>query len=297
MNRREMVAGLVAVTGFGVRQQAPGNRQLEPAVQPSSRPAVSPPAGRLKQSVSYWPYNKIPLAEFARACKGIGLPAIDLLQPEEWPVVREAGLVCSMGYPSKRRDFLSSGFNDPARHDLLVEELERTLPLAAAAGVPNLIAMFGNRKGRSDEEGAAHCIAGLRRVAASAERHGVTVCVELLNSKVDHKDYMGDRTAFGVKVVEGVGSPRVKLLYDIYHMQIMEGDVIRTVRQYKDCIAHYHTGGNPSRHEIDDTQELNYPFIVKAILETGYKGFLGQEFIPVRAPLTSLAQGFRICDV
>jgi hydroxypyruvate isomerase len=296
MNRREVVAGFLGMAGIGIGQQAAGSRQQAPTVLPSSNLTVLP-SGRLKQSVSYWPYSKIPLAEFARGCKNIGLPAIDLLQPEEWPVVREAGLVCSMGYPSKRRDFLSGGFNDPARHDLLVEELERTLPLAAAAGVPNLIAMFGNRKGRSDEEGAVHCIAGLRRVAASAERHGVTVCVELLNSKVDHKDYMGDRTAFGVKVIEGVGSPRVKLLYDIYHMQIMEGDVIRTIRDHFAHIGHFHTGGVPGRHELDDTQELNWRTVCRAIADRGFTGYLAHEFVPTKEPMTSLREAVALCDV
>jgi hydroxypyruvate isomerase len=298
MNRREVVAGLVAMTGFGGRQQATGNRQQAPTVLPSNN-RTAPRAGRLKQSVSYWPYGKIPLAEFARECRKIGLPAIDLLQPEEWPVVRDAGLVCSMGYPSKRRggDFIATGFNDPARHDLLVEELERTLPLAAAAGVPNLIAMFGNRKGRSDEEGAVHCITGLRRVAASAERHGVTICVELLNSKVDHKDYMGDRTGFGVRVIEGVGSPRVKLLYDIYHMQIMEGDVIRTIRDSFAHIGHFHTGGVPGRHELDDTQELNWRTVCRAIADRGFTGYLAHEFVPTRDPMTSLREAFALCDV
>ena len=296
MQRREVVAGFLGMVGIGVRQQATGNGPQTPTVLPSGNLALLP-AGRLKQSVSYWPYNKIPLAQFARGCKDIGLPAIDLLQPEEWPVVREAGLVCSMGYPSKRRDFLSSGFNDPARHDTLVEELERTLPLAAAAGVPNLIAMFGNRKGRSDEEGAAHCVAGLRRVAGSAERHGVTVCVELLNSKVDHKDYMGDRTAFGARVIEGVGSPRVKLLYDIYHMQIMEGDVIRTIRDFFPHLAHFHTGGVPGRHELDDAQELNWRTVCRAIADRGFTGYLAHEFVPTRDPMSSLREAFALCDV
>src|ERR1041385_6480844 len=187
MRRREavgVVAGAV-LTGLG------GAGRAAPALEEDRRIA-----GRLKQSVSYWPYNKIPLAEFAPAAKKLGVVAIDLLQPEEWPVVREAGLVASMGYPTKRRDFLTTGFNDPANHDMLVEELTRTLPLAAAAGVPNLIAMFGNRNGMSDDAGADHCITGLNRIKAAAERHGVTICVELLNSKVDHKDYMGDHTGF-----------------------------------------------------------------------------------------------------
>src|SRR3972149_46606 len=161
----------------------------------------------------------------------------------------------------------------------------------------NVIFCSGNRGGMSDDEGLANCAAGLKRIVGFAEQKKVTICMELLNSKVDHKDYMCDRSPWGVKLVKKVGSPRFKLLYDIYHMQIMEGDVIRTIQENKDYIAHYHTGGNPGRHEIDETQELYYPAIVKGILDTGYEGSLGQEFIPSRDPLTSLAQGFRICDV
>jgi hydroxypyruvate isomerase len=286
MNRRQAVGTIAGVAvGTLAGQKSPG---ALPADLPTSR---------LKQSVSYWPYSKIPLPEFAAKAKQLGLVAIDLLQPNQWPVVRAAGLVCSMGYPTERRDFLTSGFNDPANHDMLVEELERTLPLAAAAGVPNLIAMFGNRKGRGDDEGAEHCIKGLSRVKASAERHGVTICVELLNSKVDHKDYMGDHTAFGVRVMEGVASPRVKLLYDIYHMQIMEGDVIRTIRTNFSQLAHFHTGGVPGRHELDDTQELNWRTVCMAIAELGFTGYLAHEFVPTRDPLRSLAEAVKLCDV
>ena len=272
------------------------------AVAPAFFPAlaierVSATAGRLKQSVSYWPYNRIPLAQFAVQAKQAGVVAIDLLQPEEWPVVRDAGLVSSMGYPSKRRDFLTRGFNNPANHDLLVDEIEQTLPLAAANGVPNVIAMFGNRNGIADDRGADACVAGLSRVKASAEQHGITVCVELLNSKVDHKDYMGDRTAWGAKVMQGVDSPRVKLLYDIYHMQIMEGDVVRTIRDNIAFIGHFHTGGVPGRNEIDDGQELNYRRVCTAIADAGFTGFVAHEFIPKRDPLTSLAEAVKICDV
>ena len=293
MNRRQAVSTVLSATGALIGTLGAGTRvqSAGPSVQPS---VVS---GRLKQSVSYWPYSKIPLPGFAKAARKIGLAAIDLLQPEEWPVVRDAGLICSMGYPTKRSDFLSTGFNDPSKHDMLVEELERTLPLAAASGVPNVIAMFGNRKGRSDEEGAANCITGLKRIAGSAERHGVTVCVELLNSKVDHKDYMGDHTAFGVKVMEGVGSSRVKLLYDIYHMQIMEGDIIRTIRDQIAHLGHFHTGGVPGRHELDDTQELNWRAVCKAIADAKFTGFVAHEFVPSRDPLTSLGEAVRLCDV
>ncbi len=284
LTRRDALGAIAASVGVVVTGPLP----LAP------RPSQS---GRLKQSVSYWPYNKIPLADFAREAKKMGLAAIDLLQPEEWPVVRDAGLVCSMGYPSKRRDFLTRGFNDPANHDLLVDELTKTIPLAAAAGVPNVITMFGNRRGRADAEGADNCIAGLSRVKAVAEQHNVTVCVELLNSKVDHKDYMGDHTAFGVAVMKGVASPRVKLLYDIYHMQIMEGDVIRTIRDNLSHIGHFHTGGVPGRHEIDDGQELNYRTVCTAIADAGFTGYVAHEFVPSRDPLTSLREAVRLCDV
>ncbi|NUO62895.1 MAG: TIM barrel protein [Gemmatimonadaceae bacterium] len=257
----------------------------------------TPPAGRLKQSVSRWPYGKIPLPEFARACKAMGLAGIDLLQPDDWAVVRDAGLVPTMGYPAKRDDFIATGFNDRANHAMLLRELEATIPRAAKEGVPNVITMFGNRKGRTDDEGIANCVEGLKKIAPLAEEQNVTVCVELLNSKVDHKDYQGDSTAFGAAVVRGVGSPRVKLLYDIYHMQIMEGDVIRTVREHLAEIGHFHTGGVPGRHEIDDTQELNYHAVARAIADAGFTGYIAHEFVPTRDLLASLRQGVEICTV
>ena len=256
-----------------------------------------PAAGRLKQSVSRWPYGKIPLPEFARACKAMGLSGIDLLQPEDWPVVRDAGLVPSMGYPAKRDDFIATGFNDRANHAMLLRELETTIPLAAKEGVPNVITMFGNRRGKSDDEAIANCVEGLKKIAPLAEEQNVTVCVELLNSKVDHKDYQGDRTAFGAAVMRGVGSPRVKLLYDIYHMQIMEGDVIRTVREHLAEIGHFHTGGVPGRHEIDDSQELNYRAVARAIADAGFTGFVAHEFVPTRDPLASLRAAVDVCTV
>ncbi len=227
----------------------------------------------------------------------MGLAAIDLLQPADWAVVHDHGLVSSMGYPTDRRDFLSNGFNNRASHAMLIGELERTIPLAAKHGVPNVIAMFGNREGRSDADGIKACSEGLKRIAPLAEQHGVTICVELLNSKVDHKDYQGDHTAFGVEVMKSVASPRVKLLYDIYHMQIMEGDVIRTIRDNIQYIAHFHTGGVPGRHELDDTQELNWRTVAKAIADTGFSGFVAHEFVPTRDPLTSLREAAEVCSV
>ncbi len=261
-------------------------------VQPSNVPTF-----RLKQSASRWCYRSIPLPDLCNAGKSMGLAGIDLLASDDWPVIREHGLICSMGYAALRDDFIPRGFNDPANHDLLVGELERALPLAQQHGVPNLIAMFGNRQGRSDAQATEACVTGLKRIAPAAERYGVTICVELLNSKVDHKDYQGDRTAFGAAIIEAVGSPRVKLLYDIYHMQIMEGDVIRTIREHASHIGHYHTGGVPGRHEIDDTQELNYHAVARAITDTGFTGFVAHEFVPTREPLRSLREAVQICSV
>jgi hydroxypyruvate isomerase len=251
--------------------------------------------GRLKQSVCRWCYGKIPLPDFCKAVKEIGLTAIDLIEEKDWPLLAEHGLICSMGW--KMGGDIPNGLNDPANHDLIVNGLLTTLPKAAQAKVPNLIAFFGNRKGRSDEDAIKNCVAGLNRVKKAAEEHGVTVCVELLNSKVDHKDYQGDRTWFGVEVVRQVDSPRVRLLYDIYHMQIMEGDVIRTIRDNHQWIAHFHTGGVPGRHELDDTQELNWRTVAKAIADTGYAGYVAHEFVPTRDPLTSLREAVALCDV
>jgi hydroxypyruvate isomerase len=259
----------------------------------------APLAGRLRQSVCRWPYNSIPLAAFCRRAKQIGLVAVDLLQRDEWPVAQDAGLDVSLGYASPRERLIETGFNDPSHHAMLIKELEAAIPIAARAGVPNLIAMFGNRNPGIEEPAAiANCIAGLSRIAPLAAEHGVTICVELLNSKLDHAGYQGDHTAFGVAVMQGVGSPHVKLLYDIYHMQIMEGDVIRTIRDNIRWIGHFHTGGVPGRHEIDGSQELNYHAIAAAIADMNYRGYIAHEFVPSRAdPFTSLEDAFRICTV
>ncbi len=252
-------------------------------------------SGRLKQSVSRWCFNKIPLPEFAKAVKEIGLPAIDLLREEEWTVAADHGLVCSMG--SAAGGTIPDGLNDKANHDAIVRALEASLPRAAKMKVPNLITFFGNRKGRPDREGLDNCVAGLQRIKPIAEGTGVTVALEVLNSKVDHEDYLGDRSAYGFEVVKAVDSPKVKVLYDIYHMQIMEGDVIRTIRDNHALICHYHTGGVPGRNELDDTQELQWRTVAKAIADTGFTGYFAHEFVPRRDPLTSLREAVALCDV
>jgi hydroxypyruvate isomerase len=251
--------------------------------------------GNIKQSVCRWCYGRIPLDKLAEAAAKIGYKSVELLGPEDVKVIKPYGLTCAM----VRCRSIENGLNRKENHDWIEQELRKHIEFAAAEGLPNVICMSGNRKGMSDEEGLENCAAGLKRVVGLAEKNKVTVCMELLNSKVNHKDYMCDRTPWGVALVKKVGSDRFQLLYDIYHMQIMEGDVIRTITDNKDYIAHYHTGGVPGRHEIDETQELNYPAVVRAILKTGYQGYLGQEYIPSggRDPLASLAQGFRICDV
>jgi hydroxypyruvate isomerase len=257
----------------------------------AERPKVH---GNIKQSVCRWCYRDIPLEELAAESKRIGYQSIELLTPKEFPTVKELGLTCAMLTGACRID---DCLNRTENHDRLEKALRELIEFAAANEIPSVICFSGNRRGMSDEEGLKNCAVGLKRIVGFAEEKKITVCMELLNSKVNHKDYMCDRTPWGVELVEKVGSPRFKLLYDIYHMQIMEGDVIRTIRENQEYIGHYHTGGNPGRNEIDETQELYYPAIVRAIIETGYEGYLGQEFVPSRDPLTSLAQGFRICDV
>ncbi len=252
-------------------------------------------SGRLKQSVSRWCYAKIPMPEFCAAVAGMGMTAIDLLPEPDWAIVQDHGLICSMG--SGGGGSIRDGFNVKANHDAIVAKLEQSIPRAKAMKVPNVITFFGSRRGMSDEEGIANCVEGLNRVKQVAEENGVTICLELLNSKVDHKDYQGDHTRFGVEVVKAVDSPRVKLLYDIYHMQIMEGDLIRTIRDNFQYLAHFHTGGVPGRHELDGTQEVTWRAVATAVADLKFDGFFAHEFVPTRDPLTSLREAVVLCDV
>jgi hydroxypyruvate isomerase len=251
----------------------------------------------LKQSVCRWCYGKIPLEKLAAESAKMGYKSVELLGPKEMLAIKPFGLSCAVLGGAD----IVRGLNREANHPKILKHLRDGVEFAAENGVPNVICMAGNRtldgKTVSDEEGLDVCAKGLKQVVGLAEEKKVTIIMEGLNSKKDHKDYMYDKTEWGVNLCKKVGSPRFKLLYDIYHMQIMEGDVIATVRKYKDYIAHYHTGGVPGRNEIDETQELNYPAIIKAILATGYAGYLGQEFIPKRDPLTSLDQAHKLCDV
>ncbi len=251
--------------------------------------------GNIRQSVSRWCYQKIPLDQLCAYAAEIGLKAVDLLNPGEFEVPPRYGLVCSMGYAGGGE--IASAMNRVENHAKLEEGFRKYIPLAAKAGVPNVITFSGNRNGMSDDEGAKNTIAGLNRVKKIAEDHGVTICIELLNSKVDHKDYMCDHTAWGVQVVQAVNSPRVKLLFDIYHMQIMEGDLVRTLQKNIDWIAHFHTGGVPGRHELDATQEVQWDGVMRGIAATNFRGYVAHEFVPTGDPLTSLRQAADLCDV
>jgi len=265
-------------------------------VQAMENPLEKELKGRINHSVCRWCYNDIPLEDLCIAAKEIGLKSIELVGPDEWPMLKKYGLTSAMPWGAGLG--IENGFNNPDLHDELVKSYEEMIPKVAEAGFNQIICFAGNRKGIDDETGAENCALGLKRLMPTAEKHGVIMCIELLNSKVNHPDYQADHTAWGVDVCKRIGSENVKLLYDIYHMQIMEGDVIATIKKYHSYISHYHTGGVPGRNEIDENQELQYPAIMKAILDTGYSGFVGQEFIPKRSnKLASLKQGIEICDV
>ena len=285
MERRDfLVTGLAATAGAAAFANAPAG----------DGPARPPLKGRIRQSVCAWCFGGMKLEDLCAMAKRCGIGAIDLLDEPQWATVRAAGLQCAI---ANGPGGIAKGWNRFEQHDALVRRSEELLPKVGAAGIPQMIVFSGNRDGMSDAEGLRNCAAGLRRIMPAAEKAGVTVVMELLNSKVDHRDYMCDRTAWGVELCKQVGSDRFRLLYDIYHMQVMEGDVIRTIRDNHPYFGHYHTAGNPGRNEIDGSQELNYRPICEAIVATGFKGFLAQEFIPRRDPMTSLREAIETCDV
>lgn len=252
--------------------------------------------GKVNHSACRWCYNGISLDDLCKAAQAIGMKSIELVGPDEWPTLKKYGLTSAMPWGAGKG--ITEGFNNPKLHDELVKSYTDIIPKVAAAGFNQIICFSGNRNGLDDEKGIENCAIGLKRLMPLAEKYRVTMSMELLNSKVDHHDYQCDKTSWGAALVDKVGSDNFKLLYDIYHMQIMEGDVIATIKKYSKYISHYHTGGVPGRHEIDDTQELNYPAIMRAIVETGFKGFVAQEFIPQQQDkLASLKKCVNICDV
>jgi hydroxypyruvate isomerase len=252
--------------------------------------------GHIHHSVCRWCYDRIPLDDLCRAAREIGLQSVELVEVKDFSILKKHGLICAMvtGVPG----MITSGLNRPEHHNPIADWMQQTIPAAAQAGAPSIICFSGNRAGMDDEQGLENCVVGLKKFLPAAEKQQVTICMELLNSKRNHKDYMGDHTAWGVELVRRVGSERFKLLFDIFHMQIMEGDLVDTIRENHEYIAHYHTGGVPGRGEIDETQEIHYPAVMRAIVQTGFRGFVAQEFVPKRPDaLESLKQGVRICDV
>jgi len=294
INRRELLknlslgAGLLSLTGAsGLVASNSNTRYFSKKLWYSAK---------INHSVCRWCYQDIPLERFAKACVKIGISAIDLLKPSEWDIVEKEGLVCSMATD----DFASitEGFNDLKNHKQLQEQYKGLIKKASEHSIRNVICFSGNRNGIDDKTGVINCVKGLTPLLDYAESLNVNLVMELLNSKVDHPDYMCNRTAWGVELAKALDKPNFKLLYDIYHMQIMEGDVIRTIRENHKYFNHYHTGGNPGRNEINDSQELNYSAIMEAIYETGFDGFVAQEFIPTYDdPLVALREGIQICDI
>ncbi len=256
--------------------------------------------GRIHHSVCKWCFPKVSLDDLCVAGKSMGLSSIELLGPADWPTLTKYGLTCAMSNNPVVDGLggITRSFNRLEHHEKLIAAYEDLIPKAAAAGLENVICFSGNRDGLADDKGLENCSIGIKRLMAVCEKHKINLVMELLNSKVNHPDYMCDRTAWGVALCDKVSSPRFKLLYDIYHMQIMEGDVIATIRKYNTYFAHYHTGGVPGRAEIDETQELNYAAIMQAIVATGFKGHVAQEFVPKRPDVVgSLRQAVNICDV
>ncbi len=294
MNRRETISTIATgAAAAAVTFQALGQEVAE------GKKAAGP-EGKFKHSVCYWCFRKIPLDQLCVEVKKLGVESVEILGEGQWGAVAKHDLTVAMGMVPNRKGVggIGNAFNRKENHDTLFEIYEATIPKAAKAGnVPQLIAFSGNRRGMDDEEGLKNCAEGLKRIMPLAEKHGITISMELLNSKVNHKDYMCDRTEWGARLVDEVGSERFKLLYDIYHMQVMEGDCIATFTKYKDRISHFHTAGVPGRNEIGDNQELNYRGISKALAKMGYEGFLGQEFIPKNDPMTSLKEAVGICSI
>jgi hydroxypyruvate isomerase len=255
--------------------------------------------GRLKQAVTRGVFGRnMPLDDCCREAARLGCKGFDLIEPADWPTLKKYGLVPSM-YPPGPGGSIPDALNRIENHERIEKSLRAGIDQAAANGVPNVITFSGNRRGMDDRQGADNCVAFLNRVKAQAEDKGVTVCMELLNSKVNHRDYMFDHMAWGVDVMSRVNSPRVKILYDIYHAQIMDGDVVRNIRDNFRWIGHFHTGGNPGRHDIDETQELNYKFVAQAIVDLSYTGYLAHEYTPAEGhdPIATLNKALDICDV
>jgi len=289
MKRRDFIAATMAAS-VGTFAH------LEAFSSTSPKHLASELKNNIHHSACHWCYEDIPMEELLQHFNSLGIKAMDLVGPEEWPLLKKYNIHASMCWGAELG--LTDGWCDPKFHAQLIKNYSEMIPKVAEAGYTNLICFSGNRRGMDDSVGLQNCSNGLKQILPLAEKHNVIIHMELLNSKIDHADYMCDHTSWGVELCKKLNSNNFKLLYDIYHMQIMEGDIIRNIQDYHQYIGHYHTGGNPGRHEIDETQELFYPAIMKAILKTGYKGYVAQEFVPTwDNPIASLKQAITICDV
>lgn len=294
LNRRSAIKGILAGTAvMGIPSGFSALAMPDEDAKPLFNMLLK---GNINHSVARWCFNDLDIETLCIEVKKIGITGIDLVGPKDWPVLKKYDLVSTMCNGAEIN--LVDGFNDLQFHEILIKNYTEMIPLVAEAGYKNLICFSGSRRGKKDEEGWNNCVIGLQKLIPLAEKHNVTLVMELLNSKIDHKDYQCDKTYWGVELAKRLGSENFKLLFDIYHMQIDEGDVIRNIRDNHQYITHFHTAGVPGRNEIDETQELNYPAIMKAIAGTGYKGFVGQEFIPKNPnKLASLKQAITICDI
>ncbi len=298
ISRRGLLRGLAgagAMAGLLAAARETRPAEAKPHGLPLGRAVKK---GRINQSVCAWCFDPMPLEELARHCAAMGVKSIELVPPEKWPILKEHGLICAI---ASSHGFVK-GFNDKANHEMCIAKIREAVDACAAAGFPNVITFSGFRNGIPDDVGLENTVAGLKKVVGYAEQKKVTLCIEVLNSRVDvemkgHPGYMGDSVEWCVEVCRRIASERMKILFDIYHVQIMQGDLITRIRQYKDYIGHYHTAGVPGRNELDDNQEINYPAVMKAIVETGYQGFVAQEFIPTRDPMQSLFEAVALCDV
>jgi len=285
---RNIVAGTAAITATGMLTSFK-KEEIKEKLSDTLK-------GNINHSVSPWCYSELTLDQLCGVCKDIGITGVDLCGPKDWPTLQKHGLYSPMCNGAEIN--LTDAFGDKQFHATLQKNYTEMIPLVEKNGYKNLICFSGSRRGKDNETGWNNCVEGLKPLVALAEKHNVVLCMELLNSKIDHKDYQCNNVEWGVELAKRIGSENFKLLFDIYHMQIMEGDIVRNITDYHHHIAHYHTGGIPGRHEIDDTQELYYPAVMRAIVATGYKGYVGQEFVPKQADkVASLKAAIHICDV
>jgi hydroxypyruvate isomerase len=294
ISRRNMLQGAAGIGAAGAVALS-----LSSCAAADKSPGRAATKGRIKQSVALWCFEKYwDIEQTCRVAKQLGCKSVELVEPKDWPTLSKYGLVCALT-PSH---LFIDGMNNPRYQPMCLEKMRKAIDASAAAGFPNVITFTGSAGEIGPEDGIKNCVTGYKKIIGYAEKKNVNLCLEILNSRVavemkGHPDYQGDHTEYCMEIINKVGSPRMKLLFDIYHVQIMDGDIIARIRQYKDYIGHYHVAGNPGRNEIDDNQEINYTAVMKAIVDTRYTGYVGQEFMPTRDPLQSLREAVLLCDV